>query len=419
MDETLFQFLRQGSVDLLKDWLDLSPTWANVLQSFMAVILVFFLSWAVYKIGKLLLRSYLPRLARRTKNKWDDALVDNKVFITVSYYFFGFMFITLDGIIASESVRVLIKNLTGTYFTIVTVTLISAILDAAYAIYMKHKKTDAANLNIYIQVIKVLLYSIGVITIISFFADKNFMDILKGLGAMLTILLIVYKDSIMGFVAGINLSAYKMLQVGDWIVVPGHHADGTVIEVALGAVKVQNWDNTITTIPPYNLVSGSFINWKGMEQSGGRRIKRSINIDIDSVRFLTNEEVAYYANFDLLKDFIAQKQQLIAQDNAGKSQEYNQRRLTNTDIFMQYALKYLDTTGYVHPDMTCMVRQLQSTEKGLPIEVYFFSTEQRWVFYEQIQSELFSHLFAVANEFGLKVYQTASSNSVNHLSPAS
>ena len=230
---------------------------------------------------------------------------------------------------------------------------------------------------------------------------------------MVAILLIVYKDTIMGFVAGISLSTNKMVEVGDWISVPKHDADGTVIDIGLNTVKVQNFDKTITTIPPYKLVSEAFTNWRGMQQSGGRRIKRSINIDIDSIHFLSPSEIEKFGKFKLLKDYIKEKKKAIVKSNEGVEEYYNQRRLTNIGTFKKYLENYLLASDFVNPEMTFIVRQLQSNEKGVPIEVYFFCNEQAWVKYEQIQSDIFDHFFAIAPEFGLQVFQTVSGRSLN------
>ena len=203
-----------------------------------------------------------------------------------------------------------------------------------------------------------------------------------------------------------------MVEVGDWFCVTKHDADGTVIDIGLNTVKVQNFDKTITTIPPYNLISESFKNWKGMQQSGGRRIKRSINIDIDSIHFLSTEEIEKFSNFKLLKEYINEKKKAIVKSNEGVEEYYNQRRLTNIGTFKKYLENYLLASDFVHPDMTFIVRQLQSNEKGVPIEIYFFCTQQAWVKYEQVQSDIFDHIFAIAPEFGLQIFQTVSGRSL-------
>ncbi|WGU69804.1 mechanosensitive ion channel [Capnocytophaga canimorsus] len=265
-----------------------------------------------------------------------------------------------------------------------------------------------ASLKIYIQLAKVIVFSLGGIAVISIFANKNFLDILAGLGAMITILLIVYKDMIMGFVAGIQLSANKMVYVGDWIVLPKDGADGTVIDIGLTTVKIQNWDRTITTIPTYKLTSESFTNWRGMQLSGGRRIKRHVSIDIESIHFLSEAEIQTFRKIRLLTEYIDEKLQVISAVNANETEHVNQRRLTNIGTFRKYVENYLRESGYANLDMTFIVRQLQSTEKGVPIEIYMFCKVKEWAIYEQIQADIFDHIFAIIPTFNLRLFQEPS-----------
>ncbi len=408
-------FLKEYSLKFLED-LGLSTGWAIRLQSFVGLIILILLSWYIGKLAKWILSKIVPPLIARSSNKWDDKLLNNKFFTIFSYYFFGIIFIWLDRFIAWSAVEKFSQKVTGSYFTIITVILISTVLDTIYQVYKERNPKEKGNLKIYIQLIKIVTFSFAGIIIISFFANKNFIEILKGLGAMATILLIVYKDTILGFVAGISLSANKMLEVGDWIEIPNSGANGTVIEIGLNTVKIQNWDMTISTVPPYQLISGSFINWRGMEQSGGRRIMRSINIDIDSIHFLSSEEISRFEKFDLLKEYIQEKkEEMTLENNQEKKDLFNQRRLTNVGTFKKYIENYLQATKIVHPNMTFLVRQLQSHEKGLPIQIYFFSTEQAWAKYEQIQADIFDHIFAITQEFGLRIFQNVSASSVQSL----
>jgi miniconductance mechanosensitive channel len=244
---------------------------------------------------------------------------------------------------------------------------------------------------------------------------------MTGLGATAAVLLLVFKDTILGFVAGIQLSANKMVSAGDWITMPSYKADGTVLDITLNTVKVQNWDKTITTIPTYKLVEDSFINWKGMETSGGRRIKRSINIDVSSVKFCSAEMIERFKKIRLLKGYIVQKEEELIQHNAQKEGESiseslaNGRRLTNIGVFRKYLQEYLNENPMISDNMTCMVRQLQPTEKGQPIEIYAFSKNQDWVAYESIQADIFDHVLAVVGEFDLRIYQLPSGADLKQL----
>lgn len=408
--------LRAESILWLQN-MGISSFWAIWIQSITSLIIIFILSWAVGTLAKMIMRKTIPSLVEKTKSQWDDVLLENKVFAIISYYFFGMVFFWLDKLIASEGLRLFIGTITSTYFIVVSLILINAVINAAnlaYDLSTKHKKRGIS-IKLYLQLLKVVIFSLGIIMIISFFANKNFKDILTGLGAMITVLLIVYKDTILGFVAGISLSANKMLKVGDWISVPKHNADGVVLDIGLNTVKVQNWDKTISTIPPYSLISESFINWKGMEQSGGRRIKRHLNIDIESIHFLSGRDIEIFSKFKLLKDYITEKKNHIEQLNSQENHFVNQRHLTNIGTFKKYVENYLQSTGYVKEDMTFLVRQLQSNEKGLPIEIYFFCNEQAWATYEQIQADIFDHIFAIVPQFGLRVFQNPSGHNLKQL----
>ncbi len=406
--------IREQSIIWFED-LGLPHFWAILLQSFITLILIFLLSWAMGSLAKILMRKTIPPLIKKTKNKWDDLLLERHVFAILSYYVFGIVFFWLNQMIASDGLRFFIKAITGSYFIIVSLILINAVINTANDIYDDLHKHKRASIKIYLQLLKVLIFSLGGIIIISIFADKNFIDILTGLGAMITILLIVYKDTILGFVAGISLSANKMLKVGDWISVPKYHADGTVLDIGLNTVKVQNWDKTISTIPPYSLITDSFINWKGMEQSGGRRIKRHLYIDIESIHFLSEEDIEKFSAFKLLKTYMQEKKAEIQAHNNNEPNYVNQRHLTNVGTFKKYVENYLQSTGYVKEGMTFIVRQLQSNEKGLPIEIYFFCNEQAWATYEKIQADIFDHIFAIIPQFGLRVFQSPSGYNLKHI----
>jgi miniconductance mechanosensitive channel len=240
--------------------------------------------------------------------------------------------------------------------------------------------------------------------------------LIAGLGAMAAVLLLVFKDTILGFVASIQLSANDMLKIGDWIEMPGHRADGTVIDITLNTVKVQNWDRTITTIPTYALVSESFNNWKGMEESGGRRIKRAVYLDVTTIKFCDKDMLDRFAKFELIRDYVLGREAEILEHNKNlnitEEDIISGRRQTNVGIFRKYLENYLRSKPGIRQDMTFLVRQLQPTDKGLPIEIYVFSRETAWVNYENLQSDIFDHIFAVVPEFGLKIFQAPTGNDI-------
>ncbi len=396
----------------------IGESWAIFIQSVVVLLAILAGALILDILSTFLMRYFIPALVRRTDTDWDDILLKNKVFSKLAHFLPGIAMLILYPLIASDGLRVFIHNIMDTYFVVIALMFFNALINSLGEIYIDYKKERMMEIKIYIQVLKVIIFSLGFLYIISIFANENFVEILKGLGAMITVLLIVYKDTILGFVAGIQLSANNMIKIGDWISVPQSNADGTVVDISLNTVKVQNWDNTITTIPTYKMTSDSFTNWKGMEQSDGRRIKRHINIDMDSIRFLSDSEINEFKRFRLLEDYINGKEQEIKALNEGVEGYVNQRRLTNIGTFRKYVENYLRQTGFANLEMTFIVRQLQSTEKGVPIEIYMFCKEKAWAIYEGIQSDIFDHIIAMVPEFGLEVFQNPTSSSFRSLGEA-
>lgn len=257
-----------------------------------------------------------------------------------------------------------------------------------------------------IQALKVIFWIITFILVISTLINKQPVYLLGGITAISAIILLVFKDSILGLTSGFQLLLNDLVRVGDWIEVPGQRADGEVVDVLLTTVRVRNWDNTIVNIPTYNLIANSFINWRGMSDSGGRRIKRSINIDVRTVKFLEPKEIEQLKHIKILKEYLERKEKELASYNAKNGEDiYNSRRLTNIGTFRAYCYEYLKNNPKISQQFTCMVRQLDPTTEGIPLEVYAFSSDTAWVNYENIQSDIFDHLFAIAKVFDLKIYQ--------------
>jgi len=261
----------------------------------------------------------------------------------------------------------------------------------------------------FFQVLKIILYFTGTIFMISVIFDRAPVYLLSGLGAMTAVLLLVFKDPILGFVAGIQLISNRMLKEGDWIEMPKYGANGDVIDITLTTVKVRNFDRTITNIPTYALITDSFKNWRGMQESGGRRIKRAINIDIGSIRFCTPEMTARYSKIRYIAEYMQMKNQEIGQYNKGLGEDVNDpansRRLTNIGTFRAYIKVYLENHALINTQMTFLVRQLAPTGHGLPLEIYVFCKDKEWARYEAVQSDVFDHLLAMAPEFDLRVFQ--------------
>jgi miniconductance mechanosensitive channel len=376
----------------------------------LAIVILAFL--ADYIVKRIIITT-ITRLAKRSRNDWDDVFVKQRVFNRLAHLapalivFYSLRFV-FDGEGAVNLVTFL-ENITQAYMVIVVLLVVDALLNALHEIYTKLPVSQGRNIKGYVQVVKIIVYFAAVIIIISIFSGKAPNALLTGLGAMAAVLMLVFKDTILGFVASIQLSANKMVNVGDWISMPKYNADGDVIDISLNTVKVQNWDKTIATIPTYALVSESFHNWKGMEQSGGRRIKRSINIDMNSVTFLSKSQIEKLRKFYLLKDYIGEKEKEIAEYNQSLQMEEgtvtNGRKMTNLGTFRKYLEEYLRRHPMIHQDMTFLVRHLQPTDKGLPIEIYVFSKDQAWANYEKIQADIFDHILAILPEFDLHVFQ--------------
>lgn len=272
-----------------------------------------------------------------------------------------------------------------------------------------NKKLPVKSIN---QLVKLIIFLIVAVISISTIFGKSPLYFLSGLGAMTAVVLLVFKDTILGFVAGVQLAANQMVSRGDWIEMPKYGADGEVLEVALTTVQVQNWDKTITMIPTYALISDSFKNWRGMEQAGGRRIKRSIRIDVNSIGFMDQALIERLKKIDSIADYLTQKQAEIDEQNQQLTSDLtlgaNGRKLTNVGTFRAYLEYYLKNHPMVSNDMTMLVRQLAADENGLPIEIYLFCTDIRWANYEAIQADLFDHIYAVLPEFDLRAFQSPS-----------
>lgn len=399
---------------LLIDW-GVSPQTADWMDQFIAFALVLVIAFAADMICRKILLKAIARLVQKTKATWDDIMFDRNVMVHLSrmvapvviYLFIPIAFAQTDSVTLS-----FIRRLCYIYIIFSFLLFVNSFLKAAYTVYSEKESMRDRPLKGLLQTLQVSLWSIGLIVVVAELLGKSPLSLLAGLGASAAVLMLVFKDSIMGFVSGVQLSANDMLKVGDWIAMPKYGADGTVIEVTLNTVKVRNWDNTITTIPPYLLVSDSFQNWRGMRESGGRRVKRSINIDMTSVRFCTPLMLEKYRKIDLLKDYIDQTEAEVRayneQNGIDNAVLVNGRRQTNLGVFRAYLTAYLKSLPVVNKDLNCMVRHLQPTDHGLPVELYFFSTIKDWIPYEGVQADVFDHVLAIIPEFDLRVFQSPS-----------
>ena len=406
--------------EILLSW-GFSQSWADDLTSGIILVVILAIAFLGDAICRHIILTAVARLVKKTKATWDDIVFDRKVLTHVSHLVAPIvLYILLPLAISKLGLLSFIQRICMIYIIAVFLKFISSLLTALFHVYSEKEQFRDRPLKGLLQTVQVILFFIGGIIIVSILIDKSPMVLLTGLGASAAVLMLVFKDSIMGFVSGIQLSANNMLRVGDWIQMPKYGADGTVIEVTLNTVKVRNWDNTITTIPPYALVSDSFQNWRGMQESGGRRIKRSIRIDMNSVKFCTPEMLAKYKKIQLLKDYIEETEKVIEDYNKehgiDNSILVNGRRQTNLGVFRAYLTNYLKSLPTVNQDLTCMVRQLQPTEQGIPLELYFFSAIKAWVPYEGVQADVFDHVLAIIPEFDLHVFQNPTGEDFRELS---
>jgi len=374
--------------------------------------IIFLLAIASYYLVKHQILKLAHKVIIKTKNTWDDALIEHKVLIrlTLLLPFVLVLFLT-PLIFSSENLLAEVLVLLAKIFlTFQVARVISAVLNVSKSLYRETAKQKYLPLNAIIQVIKLAVFIVTAIIIISLILDRSPIYLLSGLGALTAVLILVFQDTIKGLVASIQISANKMVVAGDWIELPKYGADGDVIEIGLNTVKVENFDKTITTVPTYALISDSFKNWRNMYHTGARRIKRTLIIDIASIDFYSLEKVDFLANTNLLKSYLTVKRQQLKVENKIENQDVNLngidiRQLTNIGTFRAYIEMYLHQNQSVRNDLTCMVRQLPATASGLPLELYCFANTTDWVQYEAIQADIFDHLFAIAPQFDLRVFQ--------------
>ena len=382
------------------------------------VVAVLTLAFIADVVAKRIIVRAVVTLAARTSAQWDDAVLQHRVVHRLAHFapaivIYHFSVPVLGGY---ETWSVAIQQGSLLYMLFVAVLVSDGALNAAVDLLGSSKLSRSVPLTSFVQVVKLIVYGVAAIAALSLVLGKSPVLLLSGLGAMTAVFMLVFKDPILGFVGGIQLSANQMVAPGDWIEMPKYGADGDVLEVGLTSVKIRNFDNTITTIPTYGLISESFKNWRGMSESGGRRIKRSVYIDINSIRFCDNEMLARLAKIQYMKAYLDRKQQELARWNvehdADAARPSNLRRLTNVGTFRAYIVAYLRNHSMVHQEMTLLVRQLEPSAQGLPIEVYVFSRDTDWGRYEDIQADIFDHILAIAPEFELRVYQSPSGTDV-------
>lgn len=404
LEHKLLSFL-DTEITIIPDYL------LNTVWQILIICIALFLGLLIFKTAQFFINTVLYKAIKKSKNTWDDTLIKYKVlsllphlFPTAFFYSASHLIFPIDTLLQTLFSKAALIALIW-----ICIRMLTRLLDSVAHTVKQHPLFKNQPLTSYTQVLKLVLYIIAIIQFIAIILDKNPTVLISGIGALTAVLLLVFKDSILGLVASFQISANDMVRVGDWIEMPDFNADGDVLDVSLTTVKVQNWDKTITTIPSYALVSNSFKNWRGMSESGGRRIKRAINIDIQSIRFLTPEDIKRLKEFTLLTDYLNKKEEDLNKTNTQNIPKQNHRRLTNIGTFRAYIKAYLANNPKIATEgFTFLIRQLAATETGLPIEIYVFSKEQNWVLYEEIQADIFDHLFAIAAAFDIIIFQNPS-----------
>ncbi len=355
----------------------------------------------------------IVRFARNSPITWDELLVDHKVFhrlvaiLPIVVLQYGIVFV--PGL--PEGLVHFIRTLAYCIVALFVARSLSAFLSAANSAYQQNPTFQGRPIKGFVQVLQVIIYLVVGILIVAALLDESPMFFLSGLGAMTAVLLLVFRDTLLSLVAGVQLSGNDLIRVGDWIEMPSFAADGTVVDIALNVVKVQNFDRTFTVIPTHKFLEHSFKNYRGMFNAGGRRMMRSIHLDLSTVRFLTPEEITHLRRIVVLRDYIDEKMKEVLEHNEHRIPEdcrdvlVNQRKLTNVGTFRAYVMHYLRNHPGVHQELVLLVRQLEPTPKGLPIQVYAFANDTRWAAYEGIQGDIFDHLISILPEFGLRAYQ--------------
>ncbi|MHA6482173.1 mechanosensitive ion channel family protein [Paenibacillus sp. strain BS8-2] len=384
-----------------------SARYIGYLTNMIMIVAIAAVSIAANWIAKKVVLRIIVHIISNKRVKWGSVILEHQVFQKLSHIVPAIIIYMSAPVFPSY--QKLIEAAASTYIIIAALAVVSALLNACDAIYRTFPVSNIRPIKGYIQVVKIVLFIIGGIITISILIGQNPIIILSGLGALSAVLMLIFKDSILGLVAGVQLSSNDMVRVGDWIEMPKYNADGDVVDITLNTVKIRNFDNTFTMIPSYALISDSFKNWRGMQSSGGRRIKRSIFIDTSSIRFCSEDMIANYTKIHYLQDYLASRQLEIAQYNEehaiDRSSNVNGRQLTNIGVFRVYIQQYLRNHPRIHQNMTLIVRQLAPGDSGLPLEIYAFTNDTNWGIYESVQADIFDHIFAVAPSFGLRAFQ--------------
>ncbi len=409
----MFNFIKEFFINK-----GLTGSTAGILSALTMILIVTFFSILLYFITKKILLRLIRAITKKSKAKWDDALVNRRVFERLTPIVPALVVNSFATLFPAGEVW--IRRIAFAVILLCIVMAFDKFLDAINDIYRGYEVSKTRPIKGYLQIIKIFVYIIVIIIIISVLLDRSPLLLLGGIGAATAVILLIFQSTILSFVAGIQLTENDMIRIGDWIEMPTRNADGDVIDITLHTVKVQNWDKTITTIPTHVLVSESFKNWRSMTETGGRRIKRSIFIDMTSIKFCDTDTLAKFSKIRYIKEYIENKTKEIDAHNTAlgidkESSMVDGRHLTNIGTFRAYVTAYLDNHPKIHKNLTSMTRQLDPTDRGLPIEIYTFTNTTAWLEYESIQADIFDHIMAVIPEFDLRIYQGPSGYDLSRL----
>jgi miniconductance mechanosensitive channel len=407
-------------VDHIINWLianGITAYGARVIGWLASILIVLLIAYSVNFLVKRIILRVIKLMIMKSRGKWDDALLNRQVFTRLSHLAPALVIYLFAP--AFPEISEWIIRLSQAYMMLVGVSAGFAFLSAVGDIYSSFDISRQRPIKGYIQVAKILFGILAAILVISVIINKSPTLLLGGIGALTAVIILVFKDTILGFVASIQITSNNMVRIGDWVEMPKYNADGEVIDMTLYTVKVRNWDKTITTIPAYAMVSDSFRNWRGMAESGGRRIKRAINIDMNTVKFVTPEMYDRFSKIQLLQPYLNTRKQEIdtynAEHDIDTTELVNGRNMTNFGTFRAYVAAYLKNHPKIHQEMTFLVRHLPPGPTGIPLEIYVFSNDQVWANYEGIQADIFDHILAVIPRFDLRVFQNPTGGDLRSL----
>ncbi|NOX66290.1 MAG: mechanosensitive ion channel [Chlorobi bacterium] len=402
-------------INTIKQWTLDNPILGIIVKIAGILLLAYITYWIVHKV----LIRYITKFVKKTKTEFDDILLNEKILKRVSYIVP--VLVIQQFKIFNPSIESIVDTALSAVLVLLLILIVNGVIDALTEIVQQFEKFKDRPLKSYAQVIKIIVTTIGVIFIFGILTGQEFWGLFAGLGAISAVLLFVFKDTIMSFIASIQIATYDLVKIGDWIEIPKLGIDGDIMDISLHTVKIRNFDKTVSVFPTVALIQNSFKNWRGMQETGGRRIKRSIYIDVSSIEFVDDKMLQRFKKIKLISNYLDKKIEEINNYNSQLNEESsddiaNGRRITNVGTFRQYLKEYLRERSDVDKNLTFLVRQLQPGPEGLPIEIYIFATTTEWVKYEDIQSDIFDHIMAVVPQFELKVFQNPTSYDFKELS---